>query len=152
MLFPHHARLNIGYDGNKSHYLFAELCGWVEAADGFYLVSVKFNPVRHLVCKRINVDDTSANSKLSGFIYKVSALKCVFIKELHEEVNGVFFTDAYFDGVAFERFFGDYPFMYSFRIGDNGKVIAAFVDAGEYFGALQYEVVVGLVELIWFFV
>jgi hypothetical protein len=144
--------LNIGDDGDKANALLAQLCGGIKAPDGLNFISEKFNTIGQLMRKRVNVDDTTTNSELTGLINEINLFKNIFLHELCQEINAELFTHFDFHGVALERFLRDDFLMDRLRISDYNKMLSTFIDPREDFSPVEDTVIVRLIQLIGFLI
>src|SRR5690606_19281122 len=109
-LFLDKLRLNIGYDVYFFQRINRELRSWLKCPDTIYFITEKFNPVGEFVGKRKYIDNTTANCKLTCFIYEVSFFKIVIVKELFQKFNVEFFANLNRESIGGKGPFVDYFF------------------------------------------
>ena len=113
------AVVNVRNNGNTVGCVFSELTFNVESADAVNLVAKEIETERHLIGKRENVDNASANRVLAGLINKINSLKTVLVEQIDQKIVRQRIAFAHHKSVGCKPVGRDDFFHHCLGIGDN---------------------------------
>ncbi len=118
-LFSEKVSLNIWNEGYALHFILRHLRDRIKGPDTFYFFSKKFNPIWHLMCEGIDIQNSSTEGKLTWFIHIIFLLKTVFFQRFNDEIHPTGFILLNFQGILNERALVDHLFIQRFCKSDD---------------------------------